>query len=147
MPKEFVVHDSELEWQETAPGVQHKVTSIDPETGGFSMMTKMAPGAVFPSHRHMGAIHYYVVYGRVDVNGVQAVTGDFGFEQKGAIHERTVTPEETVCFNHYFGALELLDENGEVEAVIDWKWARDQAEKAGTLESLTVSPPPAVSVG
>ncbi|MTD56071.1 cupin domain-containing protein [Amycolatopsis pithecellobii] len=142
MPREFVVRDAESEWQDTADGVWHKVLSVDERTGGFSMMTRMAPGAVFPSHRHQGAIHYYVVYGEVEVQGQPARTGDFGFEQAGAIHDSTITPIETVCFNHYFGALELLDEKGEVVSVIDWKWAKDQAEKAGRLPSVTVEPPP-----
>jgi anti-sigma factor ChrR (cupin superfamily) len=73
------------------PGIE-----VRPLLGQRTLLVKMAPGAVYPTHEHRLAEQCYVLEGSVtDTNGVTAFAGDFVCMPAGSTHQEIRT--ETGC--------------------------------------------------
>src|SRR5262252_8270769 len=63
------------------------------ETGHWTVLLKCAKGSGIPRHEHLGAGEYYVISGKMEVRGgvenggITAITGDYGYEPNGVIHD------------------------------------------------------------
>jgi acetylacetone-cleaving enzyme len=57
----------------------------------------------------LGAGEYYVISGKMEVRGgvenggITAITGDYGYEPNGVIHDMTNFPEDTILYFTNFG--------------------------------------------
>jgi anti-sigma factor ChrR (cupin superfamily) len=78
---------SQIEWEATRfPGVSIKRLYEEP-SGRATTLTRMAPGARLPRHRHVGLEQSYVLEGTlVDEDGACAA-GDFVWRRPGSVHE------------------------------------------------------------
>src|SRR5438132_13897571 len=77
---------SKLDWETTRfPGVWTKTLYGEP-SGRHTTLTRMAPGALLPKHRHVGVEQSYVLEGTlVDEDGVCAA-GNFAWRRAGSVH-------------------------------------------------------------
>jgi anti-sigma factor ChrR (cupin superfamily) len=78
---------SKIEWEPTKfPGVWTKPLYKD-ATGRMTTLTKMAPGARLPRHRHVGIEQSYVLEGTlVDEDGACSA-GNYVWRRAGSEHE------------------------------------------------------------
>ncbi len=77
---------SKIAWEPTKyPGVETKTLYKDP-SGRQTVLTRMAPGARLPDHRHTGVEQSFVLEGTlVDEDGVCAA-GNFVWRRPGSVH-------------------------------------------------------------
>ena len=83
------VKTDEIPWEPMAeaPGVEVKVLVQDAETGIFTGLFRLAPGAIVPDHVHTALEQTYVLEGTfADQEGV-ARAGDFIWRPAGSRHE------------------------------------------------------------
>ncbi|MEM7252182.1 MAG: cupin domain-containing protein [Pseudomonadota bacterium] len=83
------VRTNDLPWEPMAqaPGIEMKVLVSDPDTGLFTGLFKMAPGAVVPDHVHNEIEQTYVLEGDFCDQDGEALAGDFIWRPKGNRHE------------------------------------------------------------
>lgn len=84
---------NEGEWQEMAPGISMKMLSHDSETGRTMVLVRLAPGAAYPPHRHMGLEECLVVEGDLHVDGTILHAGDFTASYSDKVHMDTHSEE------------------------------------------------------
>jgi anti-sigma factor ChrR (cupin superfamily) len=77
---------SKIDWETTPfPGVWTKTLYREP-SGRHTTLTRMAPGARLPRHRHVGIEQSYVLEGTlVDEDGACAA-GNFVWRRAGSVH-------------------------------------------------------------
>lgn len=83
-----------------------------PDSGGWAVLYRWKSGFEAPAHKHLGAIHVYVVSGKLQVRGAQLSAGDYVYEPNGVIHEKTVALEDTVHLNIGDGPVLFFDDDG-----------------------------------
>ncbi len=82
---------SELEWVEARAGVRQKHIWADHAAERRAMLTRFAPGAELPLHRHVGDELIFVIEGaNADESGIVA-TGNMNYRPNGCTH--TVTTQ------------------------------------------------------
>jgi quercetin dioxygenase-like cupin family protein len=95
------VHASQQPWIEFYPGIGFKLLRATQETGHWTILLNCSKGSSIPRHEHLGAGEYYVISGKMEVRGgvenggITAITGDYGYEPNGVIHDMTNFPEDT----------------------------------------------------
>ena len=118
------------------PGIDFKVLRATQETGHWTVLLKCAKGSGIPRHEHLGAGEYYVVAGKMEVRGgvenggITAITGDYGYEPNGVIHDMTNFPEDTVLYFTNFGPIRYIDDDDNTTGFLDWQGVLKAAEEA-----------------
>lgn len=75
----------------SVPGVE-----VRPLLGTKTLLVRMQPAAIYPSHEHTGAEQCYVLEGSIqDESGITATAGDFVCMAAGSTHGEIRT--ETGC--------------------------------------------------
>ncbi|GAH38963.1 unnamed protein product, partial [marine sediment metagenome] len=70
------------------PGFGIQVLRTDERTGHFTVMIRAEAGSVLPRHKHLGAAEIYILSGKgVHPQTGAFSTGDYIFEEEGAIHD------------------------------------------------------------
>jgi hypothetical protein len=86
------VRGDRLGWQPgSVPGVEVKPLSIDAERGRRTVLVRMAPGTVYPAHRHGDLEEIYMLEGDYLVSGVLMRAGDYCRAEGGTVHEDSRT--------------------------------------------------------
>jgi quercetin dioxygenase-like cupin family protein len=92
-------------------------------------------GAQIPRHEHLGAGEYYVVSGKMEVRGgvenggITAITGDYGYEPNGVIHDMTNFPEDTILYFTNFVPIRYIDDDNNTVGFLDWQGILKAAEE------------------
>ena len=74
-------------WEPTPyPGVDVKVLYRDP-SGTTTSLTRMAPGAVLPAHRHVGLEQSYVLEGTLVDDDGACTAGNYVWRRPGSVHK------------------------------------------------------------
>ena len=95
-----------LAWKEAAiPGVRYKLLFVDPQRRYASSLVNMAPGTIYPRHRHQQVEELFMLSGDIEVDGYRLHPGDYCRAESGTLHEAIRT--ETGCT---FIALASLDD-------------------------------------
>lgn len=83
------VKTDEVPWEPMAqsPGIDMKVLVSDPDSGLFTGLFRMAPGAIVPDHVHNEIEQTYVLEGDFCDQDGEAHAGDFIWRPKGNRHE------------------------------------------------------------
>lgn len=77
---------SRIEWEATPfPGVSVRTLYRD-GSGRVTALTRMAPGARLPSHRHVGLEQSYVIEGTLVDDDGACTAGNFVWRRPGSIH-------------------------------------------------------------
>lgn len=82
----------EGEWEPIEiEGIRVKRLYVDPAKDTVSLLIQMDPGTSYPSHRHAGPEHCYVIAGDLEVGGVSLKAGDYQVANTGSVHTVTST--------------------------------------------------------
>jgi anti-sigma factor ChrR (cupin superfamily) len=82
------VFPEHVEWQQGVfAGVEFKILRADPDGGRVTLLTRLAPGTVYPHHRHDEFEELFLLAGDVMVNGVAMHPGDYCSAAAGSIHD------------------------------------------------------------
>ncbi|MEA3218761.1 MAG: hypothetical protein QOJ19_4917 [Acidimicrobiia bacterium] len=123
---EYLVRTSEMEWIPLQDGIDYKILRTSAETGDWTLLFRCAKGSCFPPHIHYGAGEYFMIKGVMDYRMGIARAGDYGYEPLGVFHESTRFLEDSELLFTNHGPTVNVDENGNVLAIIDWKFFADQ---------------------
>ena len=81
------VRPDELDWEPMCDGIDMKVLVRDEETGLFTGLFRLAPGAVVPDHVHNELEQTWVVEGTFSDQDGDAHAGEFIWRPAGNRHE------------------------------------------------------------
>jgi RNA polymerase sigma-70 factor (ECF subfamily) len=84
-------------WRDVAPGLTCKVLGIDTETNRVSMLVRLAPGVVYPPHRHDGVEELYLLHGELRVDDTMVHPGDYRRAEPGTGDRRVVSDTGCTC--------------------------------------------------
>lgn len=116
---DILLRTDELPWTPLVDGISVKLLFSSKESGRWTVLLNCEEGSSFAKHKHFGPGEYYVVHGKMDYRAGEAVTGDYGYEPLGAVHECTTFPEETLLHFTNYGPVLFLDEEDNVISVLD----------------------------
>jgi quercetin dioxygenase-like cupin family protein len=101
----------------------------------LDVLLKCAKGSGIPRHEHLGAGEYYVIAGKMEVRGgvenggITAITGDYGYEPNGVIHDMTNFPEDSILYFTNFGPIRYIDDDDNTVGFLDWQGVLKAAEE------------------
>src|SRR5207302_762916 len=78
---------------------------------------------------------YYVIAGKMEVRGgvenggITAITGDYGYEPNGVIHDMTNFPEDSILYFTNFGPIRYIDDDDNTVGFLDWQGVLKAAEE------------------
>ena len=81
-----IIAVNDVAWQEFRPGITFKVLWQDPPTKRRAQMTRFAPGAQLPLHRHVGDELIFVIEGAVSDESGTVTAGNMGYRPNGCVH-------------------------------------------------------------
>ena len=82
------VRKDEGQWFESSPGVMVKRLFENPETGTFTTLVRMLPGAVGTLHRHPGIEECIILEGDFHVAGSRLGPGDYHVAGAASLHDK-----------------------------------------------------------
>src|SRR5438093_2509353 len=85
-PLSQIISLSDLAWQERQPGVRAKAIWEHPESRRKAVMTRIAPGAKLPLHRHVGDELVFVIEGALSDEFGTITAGNLGYRPNGCVH-------------------------------------------------------------
>jgi uncharacterized protein len=68
-------------------------------------------------------------FGQTENGGITAITGDYGYEPNGVIHDMTNFPEDTVLYFTNFGPIRYIDDDNNTVGFLDWQGVLKAAEE------------------
>src|SRR5438445_242619 len=95
-PLSQIISLSDLAWQERQPGVRAKAIWEHPESQRKAVMTRIAPGAKLPLHRHVGDELIFVIEGANADESGPVTTGNMNYRPNGCVHTVTTKNGATV---------------------------------------------------
>lgn len=91
-PPPVTVRDGEGEWVKTPyEGIDVKVLFVDRATGFITTLMRMAPGAKYPPHHHVGVEHCYMIEGEIKSHDHVLRAGDYEASALGSFHGMVTT--------------------------------------------------------
>jgi len=85
-----VLRTTKMEWTPgPTPGLSVKVLFDDSEHDMRTFLVRMAPGSLYPSHRHKAVEEVYVLEGEFQVEGIELTAGDFCLSAPESVHPNT----------------------------------------------------------
>jgi quercetin dioxygenase-like cupin family protein len=104
-------------WVPLAPGFSFKLLRATSDDDVWVELLRLEPGTTISRHRHTGEVHAYTLSGRRELldTGQVVGPGDYVYEPSGNVDSwRAVGDEPLVVFVTLRGAIEYLDERGDV---------------------------------
>jgi anti-sigma factor ChrR (cupin superfamily) len=95
-PRSQIIAVNDVAWQAFQPGISYKIVWQDPPTKRRAQMTRFAPGAQLPLHRHVGDELIFVIEGAVSDESGTVTAGNVGYRPNGCVHTVTSTNGATV---------------------------------------------------
>jgi anti-sigma factor ChrR (cupin superfamily) len=86
---------SEPDWEQVAPGIECKLLAADADRHLVSMLVRLAPGASYPTHTHVGAEELHLLDGELWIEDRKLVPGDYNYGPPG--HTDVRVWSETGC--------------------------------------------------
>ena len=125
---EVLIHTGDLPWVKMGDNIDIKVLRVSEETGFWSAIIRMMPGAVFASHRHLAGADFLILKGKLKYRMGEAPEGSFGYEPAGAIHDTTTCDEETVLTFNAYGPSVFFSENGGIGQILNHETALEMMQ-------------------
>ena len=95
-PRSQIIAVNDFAWQEHRPGISFKILWEDKPTKRRAQMTRFAPGAELPLHRHVGDELIFVLEGAVSDESGTVMAGNVGYRPDGCVHTVTTKSGATV---------------------------------------------------
>jgi quercetin dioxygenase-like cupin family protein len=106
-----------LPWVPLAPGFSFKLLRATSDDDVWVELLRLEPGTTISRHRHTGEVHAYNLAGHREIleTGQRVGPGEYIYEPAGNIDSwRAVGDEPVIVFVALTGAIEYLDERGDV---------------------------------
>ena len=88
------VDPENMPWEKTRyPGVEQKTLYLQKETGMFTALMRMAPGAKLPDHEHVQIEQTYVLEGSLMCPEGECLPGQFVWRPAGSRHHAWAGPK------------------------------------------------------
>src|SRR5438128_6560644 len=110
-PLSQIISLSDLAWQERQPGVRAKAIWEHPESQRKAVMTRIAPGAKLPLHRHVGDELVFVIEGTLADEFGTVTAGNVGYRPNGCVHTVS-SPQGATVLAIITGGIEPAKEIG-----------------------------------
>lgn len=120
---EILLQTGNLPWVKMGDGVDIKVLRVSEETGFWSAIIRMMPGATFASHKHLAGADFLILKGKLKYRMGEAAEGAYGYEPAGAVHDTTTCDEETVLTFNAYGPSIFHNEDGSVAQILNHETA------------------------
>jgi anti-sigma factor ChrR (cupin superfamily) len=99
---------SKVDWEPTPyPGVEVKVLYREPG-GRMTSLTRFAPGATLPAHRHVGLEQSFVLEGTLVDDDGACTAGNFVWRRPGSVH-RAWSPDGCVVLGVFESPNQFLE--------------------------------------
>jgi anti-sigma factor ChrR (cupin superfamily) len=85
-PRAQIIAVSDIKWHDALPGVRQKALWSDPAAQRRALLTRFAPGASLPMHRHAGDEVLYVIEGAISDEAGTVNAGNMGYRPDGCVH-------------------------------------------------------------
>jgi len=108
---------SKIPWVPLGPGESFKPLRFLGKNRGRALLLRLEPGTVVPRHRHLGEVHGFNLQGERELieSGEIVGPGGYVYEPPGNVDSwRAVGIEPVIVYIIAFGAMEYLDESGNV---------------------------------
>lgn len=130
-PGLMLVLADRLTWQDTAvPGVRYKPLFLDAQRRHASLLVSIAPGTIYPPHRHMQVEELFMLTGDLQIGPYRLGPGDYSRAEAGTSHEPVRTATGCTCI---------------VLASLDDELLAAEPEEAGQARAAAPSPHPLCS--
>ncbi len=87
----------EPEWMDVAPGIACKLLAVDAEKHVISMMVRLAPGAAYPPHTHVGVEELHLLEGELWIEDRKLYPGDYNRAEPGTGDKRVWSETGCTC--------------------------------------------------
>jgi len=112
-----------LPWEKTRyPGIEQKVLLVDPQTGLFTALMRMAPGAHLPDHEHVKIEQTYVLEGSLVCPEGECHAGQFVWRPAGSRHEAWGGPQGGVFLAIFQAPNKFFQSDGRVTDFLGRGW-------------------------
>jgi anti-sigma factor ChrR (cupin superfamily) len=112
-----------LQWEKTRyPGIEQKVLLVEPKTGLFSALMRMAPGAHLPDHEHVKIEQTYVLEGSLVCPEGECHAGQFVWRPAGSRHEAWGGPKGGVFLAMFQAPNKFFQADGAVTDFLGRDW-------------------------
>ncbi len=85
------------EWEEVTPGISYHLLAEDTARDRVSLLLRLAPGAVYPSHRHSGVEELYLLHGALMIDDKRLYPGDYIRAEPGTADQRVWSETGCTC--------------------------------------------------
>ena len=106
-----VISTNDIAWQEFRPGISFKIVWEDPATKRRAQMTRFAPGARLPQHRHVGDELIFVIEGALTDEAGTVTAGNVVYRPNGCVHNVS-TQNGATALAVLTGDIEMTDDAG-----------------------------------
>jgi anti-sigma factor ChrR (cupin superfamily) len=115
-----------MAWQEFRPGISFKILWEDPPTKRRAQMTRFAPGARLPRHRHVGDELIYVIEGALTDEAGTVTAGNVVYRPNDCVHNVS-TQNGATALAVLTGDIEMTEDAGsparsQITTVSDLPW-------------------------
>ncbi len=117
--KDFV-NEVQVPWTPwVMPGTSFKLFCVNYQTGGFTMLLKIEPGADTRVYKHIGASEAFLLEGDIRCNEIDRGTAGDYFYKGGGVVDRPRTANGCILFAMAHGPSVELDPGGQVILSVD----------------------------
>lgn len=117
-------------------GTWFKLLSVDPLSGGFTMMLKVSPNNEAPIHGHIGAVEGIITKGGFGYDEDRGRAGHFVLEMGGINHKPDTDDDGMEMFAVIRGPLLGYHDDGSVALVLDGKKMYELAVAANCADHI-----------
>lgn len=89
-------------------------------SGEYAMLLRWKKGFSAPPHKHLGAVHVYVISGSLRVRDCVMNAGDYMYEPNGIVHDETVALTDCMHINIANGPVVFFDAGG-ITRYVSWE--------------------------
>jgi anti-sigma factor ChrR (cupin superfamily) len=88
---------SEPNWEKVAPGIECKLLATDTARHRVSMLVRLAPGASYPAHVHVGVEELHLLDGELWIDERKLLPGDYNYATPGTGDDRVWSETGCTC--------------------------------------------------
>lgn len=122
-------------------GAYFKLMYADPTQNRFTLLIKVQAKIAAPMHRHLGAVEVFVLDGGFyyhDNPNTHFNKGTYLREDAGSIH-KPISDDGAILLATFYGAVEGLDDQGNITGRVDCQWHVDVWNNAITQHNQTLA--------
>jgi anti-sigma factor ChrR (cupin superfamily) len=96
-PASLILRANEGRWHKLLPGIEVKRLFVDPVAKTVTSLVRVAAGAIYPAHLHVGVEHLYVLDGDIVFDDHTLSSGDYEMRSANSKHSSATTAPDEGC--------------------------------------------------